>query len=1313
MSASFIHLHLHSEYSLVDGIVRIKSLAKTLIDLNMPAVAMTDQCNLFAMVKFYKTFIAQGIKPIFGVDVLLVDEEATEKAYRLVLLAKNQLGYQNLLQLVSMSYLKRCQPLPYVKRQWLLDHGDGIIVLSGGHQGDVGQMLLADKLTQAQELLQSWQGHFGNNYYLQLQRTGKAEEVAYIEKILPLAEQYQIPVVATNHVCFLSPKDFDAHEARVCINQGYTLADNKRPRNYTQQQYLRSPKEMAKLFADIPQALKNTIEIAKRCSVSLELGKTVLPDFPIPDKLTPEDYFIQQSGQGLKQRAEKNHNIKHNFEQYQQRLQVELDVIIKMGFSGYFLIVADFIQWAKQHGIPVGPGRGSGAGSLVAYALQITDLDPLEYELLFERFLNPERVSMPDFDIDFCMQGRDRVIDYVANRYGRDHVSQIITYGTMAAKAVVRDVGRVLAFPFGFVDKIAKLVPFEIGITLSHALEQSEELAQEYQTNDDVKTIIDLGIALEGTPRNVGKHAGGVVIAPSKLTDFSPLYCEIGEAQLVTQFDKDDVEAVGLVKFDFLGLKTLTVIDQAVKIIQEKFSQTIDIVNLAVDDLPTFELLKQYQTTAVFQLESYGMKALIKRLQPDCFEDIIALVALFRPGPLQSGMVDDFIARKHGAEIQYAHPALEPILKPTYGIILYQEQVMQIARELAGYTLGGADLLRRAMGKKKPEEMAKQRDIFIKGATERQVNAEVASYIFDLMEKFAGYGFNKTLDRNTKVYTLNGIKSLEDCHVGDEVVSLSPDGSYCTSTVVALHDHGNVPLWEVIFDDGTIERCTLDHKWFTKYGQQPLWKIIQMGEQVWGGSAYQMRYSCSSRRRVGESATYDQRWKLARNMVLRRVVRISFVGWHQGYDLEVDHDEHNFLLASGLCCSNSHSAAYALIAYQTAWLKAHYPAAFMAAVLSVDMDNIDKVVVFIEECFQLNIDILPPNINYSDYKFTVASKQQIIYGLGAIKGVGEAALSAILDERQRHGVYQDLFDFCQRVDLQKTNKRVLEALIRAGAMDDLGKNRASLTKQLPLALKMADQCKKSLAIGQQDLFGLASDVVPSMIQEKVVEIQEWDEPVRLLAERETLGLYLSGHPIDQYQQELQQLTSHNIVDLVLTTEKVERQPVLVAGLLTNINVKITKQGKKFANCKLDDKTARIEVSVMSNEYEQYKPILKKDTIIVVNAWFGFDDYKECNRLTVKKIFTLVQAREYFAHQLDLKVNYQQIQDGWVQKLKDLLSSYTQGQCPIVIHYQNQQASADIVLGNGWRITPSDELLQQLQHLLGGRLENVSLLYKKN
>ena len=1146
MTASFVHLHVHTDYSLVDSCVRVKALVKAVATAKMPAVAVTDQSNLFAMVKFYRAAEQAGIKPIIGADLWLHNDDDPNRPVRLLLLCQDKVGYLNLTRLVSRSYLEGQQRgIPMIHKDWLQGQSDGLIALSGGLTGDVGQALQAGNDELAATLVQAWQILFPQRYYLEITRTGRPGEENYLHAAVDLAQRHDLPVVVSNDVRFLKSDDFGAHEARVCIQDGRTLDDPRRPRDYSDQQYLRTSDEMAALFSDLPEALANTVEIARRCNLELTLGKHVLPDFPVPEGMTADTYFREQAWQGLERRLtaildRSAADFEQRRQEYDERLEFELDVIITMGFPGYFLIVADFIQWAKDNDIPVGPGRGSGAGSLVAYALLITDLDPIQYDLLFERFLNPERVSMPDFDIDFCMDGRDRVIDYVARRYGRDQVSQIITYGTMAAKAVIRDVGRVMSHPYGFVDQIAKLIPFEIGMTLDKALEQEEQLLQRYEQDEEVRALIDMGRALEGLSRNAGKHAGGVVIAPSALTDFTPLYCEQGSESTVTQFDKDDVEAVGLVKFDFLGLRTLTIIDWALKTINRQRSkeglERINIDSISLTDKASFVLLKDCATTAVFQLESRGMKDLIKRLQPDCFDDIIALVALFRPGPLQSGMVDDFIERKHGrAQVHYPHPDLEPILKPTYGVILYQEQVMQIAQVLSGYSLGEADMLRRAMGKKKPEEMAKQRDFFVAGASKRGVDEKKSASIFDLMEKFAGYGFNK-----------------------------------------------------------------------------------------------------------------------------------------------------------------SHSAAYALVSFQTAWLKAHYPAAFMAAVLSSDMDNTDKVVLLIDECRDMKLKVETPNINLCESAFTASDDRTILYGLGAIKGVGTAALEGVIAERQQEGSFVDLFDLCRRIDLRKANRRVLEALIRAGALDVLDVNRARSMASLTTALQMAEHHSRDHAAGQNDLFGgmaSSSDDSPVFV---LTEVPVWDDEQRLNGEKETLGLYLSGHPIERYEQELKRIVTSRISSLRPSRD----QTVVIAGMVVAIRTMNSRRGDRIAFVTLDDRSGRLELGVFSEAFQRFRDLLVKDRLLVVSGTVSIDDYSGGFRMSADEIQDIDHARGIYARRLEIYVDQQQAANGFTASLVELLRPYREGSCPVWLNYHSNDAQAQMALGHQWRVQPTDELLRRLRDELG-------------
>ena len=1152
MAASFVHLRVHTEFSLIDSVVRVPELMAAVAAAGMPAVALTDQSNLFAMVKFYRAALEQGVQPVIGVDLLVRETGEAQAPSRLTLLCQNLVGYRNLARIVSRAYLsgQDSSGAPLLDRAWLdRDSSSGLIALSGAADGDVGRALLRGREQGAQRALDAWLALFADRYYVELQRLGRPEEEQYLQRAVELASRRGVPVVATNDVRFLAASEFDAHEARVCIHDGTLLADPGRARRYSAGQYLRAPAEMQALFADLPEALDNSMQIARRCSLSLKLGQARLPDYPVPEGSSPEQFLREQASDGLATRLAALGLAGDEAARYRERLASELDTICQMGFAGYFLIVADFIRWAREHGVPVGPGRGSGAGSLVAYSLRITDIEPLRYDLLFERFLNPERVSMPDFDVDFCMEGRDRVIDYVAARYGHDRVSQIITYGTMAAKAVVRDVGRVLGHPYGFVDRIAKLIPFELGITLDDAIAKEPELKRLREQDEEVRNLLELAGALEGLTRNAGKHAGGVVIAPSVLTDFTPLYCEPGGTHVITQFDKDDVEAAGLVKFDFLGLRTLTVLDWAMTRINAlrtaALEPPLELGTLPLDDPATYALLKSCRTTAVFQLESRGMKDLIRRLQPDCFEDIVALVALFRPGPLQSGMVEDFISRKHGrnaAAIDYLHPDLEGVLSPTYGVILYQEQVMQIAQVLAGYTLGGADLLRRAMGKKKPEEMAKQRSIFMDGARARGVEVRQAGHIFDLMEKFAGYGFNK-----------------------------------------------------------------------------------------------------------------------------------------------------------------SHSAAYALLSFQTAWLKAHYPSAFMAAVLSADMDHTDKVVTLIDECAQIGVTVLPPDVNASGYGFAMADARTIRYGLGAIKGVGRSAVEALVGEREARGPFASLPELCRRVGPARVNRRVLEALIRAGSLDALGPGRAALMAGLEQALQGGEQSARSSEAGQHDIFGItaAHDARPAA---GAAAVAEWPASVRLAGERETLGLYLTGHPIAPYEQDLRWFATARIGECAAERPAgaidparawAEARHVTLAGLILEVRRRAAR-----VSFLLDDRSGRMEVTMYEEVYQRHRELIVKDALVQVEGALRFDEFSDSWRLAARQISLLEQVRERLARSLMLRWPRGARAPELLAALQSVLLRHRGGPCSVLLRYHGEVASGTLAFGPDWKVRASNELLEQLELLLG-------------
>jgi len=1178
-------------------------MLQRLRQMQMPTIAVTDASNMFAFIKFYNGASEAGIKPVCGCDIKVADADCNETT-RLVLLIKNELGYRNLTQIISDLYTDNPgHGLAVVSRSKLAERSEGLIALSGAQHSDIGAALLAQEFELAERRLRQWQAIFPDSFYLELQRVGKPEEDAYINAALKLALACQCPVVATNDVRFLDQQDFDAHEVRVCINEGRSLDDPRRSRNFTEQQYLKSTAEMTELFVDIPEAIQNAAEIALRCNLTLQLGAPSLPTYPVPKGTSLEEYLSNLSSDGLRNRLQTLFDDEtepaETFEAYRDRLAVELKIINQMGFAGYFLIVMEFIQWAKENDIPVGPGRGSGAGSIVAYALGITDIDPLKYDLLFERFLNPERVSMPDFDVDFCMEGRDRVIQHVAQLYGKDAVSQIITFGTMAAKAVVRDVARAQGKPYALGDRLSKLIPFEPGMTLEKAFQMEPQLGEFADADDDAQEIMEMACKLEGITRNVGKHAGGVVIAPNKLTDFTPLYCDETGQGLVTQYDKDDVETAGLVKFDFLGLRTLTIIDWAVKMINAQAPEgqpAVAINALPLDDEAVFRLLQKGETTAIFQLESRGMKDLIKRLVPNCFDDIIALVALFRPGPLQSGMVDDFIDRKHGrTRVVFPHPELEPVLATTYGVILYQEQVMQIAQVLANYTLGGADILRKAMGKKDPKVMAKQRSTFLQGASDRDVDAKVAEPIFDLMEKFAGYGFNK-----------------------------------------------------------------------------------------------------------------------------------------------------------------SHSAAYALVSYQTAWLKTHYPAQFMAAVLSAEMQNTDKIVTLIDECRAMQLTIIPPDLNAGQFNFTVDASDEIAYGLGAIKGVGEGPVASLLEARAA-GPFSDQLDLCQRVDTKQVNKRTMEALLRSGAMDklvegDLDSARAQLSVMLPKAMRAAEQSNRNRASGVDDLFGEIVPVAAAASLAGSAGIKPWAEQERLAAEKEALGVYLSGHPIDEFLSELSHITSDRISNL-----RPERGAQLVAGLLHAVRTMRSKGGDTIAFLTLDDRSGRFEVSLYAKEYEKFRDLLIKDAILVVECTVSVDDYTGGTRGRARHLMTLDEARKRCAHRLALRLDASGLETNFCTHLANILAPYRQPRhseastlavdpvsndsnreqlrskgtsnlqgalkqvndpaagrdegCRVVVHYQRADSRGCIMLGQDWVVSPASDLIQRLRREYGK--DKVNLDYRSD
>ena len=1159
LNPQFVHLRCHSEFSIVDGIVRIDDYVLQANKDAMPALALTDLSNLFGAIKFYKAARSKGIKPIIGCDIWLENSQNRDQAHRVLLLVQNHVGYLQLCALISRAYLEnQYRGRAELKPEWLNglngQTAEGLILISGNAQSDIGAALIAGNISLAEKLAKQWSNAFPNRLYIELQRVHAPTESPAQEKFiqqesiiyhaLDLASTLGLPVLATHPVQFIAADDFMAHEARTCISEGYMLADSRRPRQFTTEQYFKTQSQMVEMFADIPQALTNTVELAKRCNLTIELGKNYLPNFPTPNGEGLDAYLIAKSEIGLEARLNVLYPSLETREakrsQYAERLAFECKIINQMGFAGYFLIVADFINWAKHNGVPVGPGRGSGAGSLVAYSLKITDLDPLAYNLLFERFLNPDRVSMPDFDIDFCMDGRDKVIDYVKQKYGLDAVSQIATFGTMAAKAVIRDVGRVLDLPFNFVDGIAKLIPLELGITLGVALEKEPQLQERREAEDEVAQLLELALRLEGLVRNVGMHAGGVLISPSKISDFSPIYCQADGGSFVSQYDKDDVEAVGLVKFDFLGLRTLTILELALVNANKQRAAlnepTLSFETLPLNDKASYNLLKSANTTAVFQLESRGMKDMLKQAKPDCFEDIIALVALYRPGPMD--LIPDFCRRKHGLQrVEYPHPATESILKETYGIAVYQEQVMQIAQVVAGYSLGGADLLRRAMGKKKKEEMDAQRAIFTEGALKNGLNERQATELFDLLEKFAGYGFNK-----------------------------------------------------------------------------------------------------------------------------------------------------------------SHAAAYALVAYHTAYLKAHYPAAFLASTMSADMNNTDNIHSFFDDCAPNQVEVLPPDVNQSGYRFEPLNNSQILYGLGAVKGTGLAAIEVILAAREAGGPFKDLFDFCSRLDLRKVNRRVIESLIRVGAFDKLEPNRAALLAGVSMAIAAAEHSNSHAR--QDSLFGGVNET-----KHALPNIAEWSPQQALIEEKAALGFYLSGHPFLSFKVEVSPFVRGTLADLTP-----QEQPKLMAGIVAGVRIRMTQRGK-MAIVTIDDAVSRVDVVVGNDLLNQSVQLIKEDQLLIIEGRVSHDEFSGGNRVNARKLMDLAGARSAYASMLKIACNGQSD----AAKLTNILKPYCKKSaetekklCPVKIEYHNGQAQTSLMLGDAWRVELHDELLQNLRTWLS--VENVKILY---
>ena len=1189
LAPQFVHLRLHSEFSIVDGITRLDgAVAKAKAD-GQTALGLTDLGNTFGFVKFYKAARGKGVKPILGADVFIANSADRDSPFRALLLIQNDQGYKNLCELISKAWLTNVhRDRGEIDFAWLSDYSEGLICLSGARQGEIGQALLKQTDQGLEEALQAasrYQQVFEDRFFIELQRAGLPGEDVYVRSVLRVAAEQKIPVVATHPIQFLDKDDFQSHEARVCIASGETLGNPRRRRDFTDQQYLASQAEMAERFADIPHALANSVAIATKCNLSLQLGKPQLPDFPTPNGESLEDFLRASSKEGLERRLTLLYPDQRLRDErrpvYQARLDLECETIIQMGFPGYFLIVADFINWAKNNGVPVGPGRGSGAGSLVAYSLGITDLDPLPYALLFERFLNPERVSMPDFDIDFCQERRQLVIDYVRSKYGRQAVSQIVTFGTMASRAVIRDAGRVLELPYNFCDQLSKLIPVVQNkpLSLKEAREKEPILAEREKKEDEVRELLALAEPLEDLTRNVGMHAGGVLIAPGKITDFCPLYQApgaAGEEGVVSMYDKDDVEAVGLVKFDFLGLRNLTIIQLAVDTISRLYpDRPLKLEDLnGFDDPAAYQVLKQANTTAIFQVESQGMKRYLPKLQPDSFEDIIAMLALYRPGPLNSGMVDDFILRKQGQQrINYFHDDLKDCLTPTYGVIVYQEQVMQIAQIMAGYTLGGADLLRRAMGKKKPEEMAQQRSIFLEGARAKGHSEKLATELFDLMEKFAEYGFNK-----------------------------------------------------------------------------------------------------------------------------------------------------------------SHTAAYAVITYQTAWLKAHFPAEFLAATMSSDMDDTDKVAFLVNDAKANGLSVLPPSINASSYRFEPVlgvdeggqplerdsapqtRARAIRYGLGAVRGVGESAVMSILKARE-DGPFKDLFDFCSRVDRRLVNKRAMEALVKSGAFDEThpdGKaGRAQLVAAIDIAVRMAEEVAANA--DQVGLFGDDAGSGSTGSAATLPAVSPYSARDTLLEEKLALGYCFSGSLFDNVAQEVRRFAATPLSRAMPTKDS-----IWIAGVVTNSRAQMTRRGMMRV-IELDDGSGRMEVTVFNELYDARKHVLKVDDVLIISAKIDNDEYSGGLRGSAVEILTLAEARGRHARAIRLALPADQGAETFMAKLKQLVgqgmgtsalatspNTRMKNGCPILLEIQQGQQVCELRLPDPQRVEPSETNLSRLRSGFGEA--NVSLDY---
>lgn len=1118
----FVHLHNHSEYSLLDGASRIKDMIKRAVELEMPALAITDHGVLYGVIDFYREAKKQGIKPIIGCEVYVaprsrLDREARVDSdpYHLVLLCKNEQGYRNLVQLVSRAYLEGFYYKPRVDRELLESYSEGLIALSGCLAGEIPQCLIRGRFDEARDTAVYYDRLFGRgSFYLEMQDHGIEEEKQVCQGLLRINHETGIPLVASNDFHYIRRSDAEIHDVLLCIQTGTVINDEKRMRFSGSEFYMKSGREMQELFPDIPEALNNTELIARACNLDFSFGEFYLPAYEVPDGLSAEDYLVRLARERFPAYYSADDELAR------ERLEYELRVIKQMGFAGYFLIVQDLVNWARQNRVPVGPGRGSAAGSLVSYVLGITAIEPIRYGLLFERFLNPERVSMPDIDIDFCFEKRDRVIAYIVSKYGADKVAQIITFGTMAARAAIKDVGRALDIPYGEVDRIAKMIPAELGVTIKRALEISPDLIQACQNEYNARRIIEIAQAIEGMPRHASVHAAGVVIGREDLSTLLPLQ-RTSEGHVVTQFTKETVEDIGLLKMDILGLRTLTVIDRAVDIIEKTRGIRPNMDELSLEDPEVYRLLSQGDTIGVFQLESNGLRRILSEMKPNRFEDLIAVIALYRPGPLGSGMVEDFITCKHGRQIEYLHPLLHDILEETYGVILYQEQVMRIASELADFTMGEADILRKAMGKKKPAELMALRDKFIEGAACKDIDEGVASRLFDLMESFAGYGFNK-----------------------------------------------------------------------------------------------------------------------------------------------------------------SHSAAYAKITYQTAYLKVHYPVEYMCAFLSSVIDNQDRIVFYLKECQKQNIRVLPPDINESFENFTVA-REGIRFGLGAIKNVGFNTVKNIVAVRKQ-GPFTSLFDFCRRVDSGMMNRRMMENMIVTGCFDSLGIKRREALAVMDECLNLAVQIKQSESSQQQSLFGAET----ALVVEPVPPIRgEMPLMERLNREKEILGFYVSGNPLDQFKEVLPLVTSYALAEL---DSKSDEQYIRVAGMVSNLSRRMSRKGEAYARFFLEDLSGRMEVMVFPSALRTNEQQIQGEAPLIVE---GFLDNREENpKISLRKALPLPQQ----VQELFIRINGETDREGFQRHLLNLLGKHP-GPLEVILLLQGRRA---IALEDSYKVAPSPDLKRELQHLCG-------------